>query len=148
MPIFREKKILPYYYRDLFNLVLDVASYPEFLPWFKDLKITSRGEGFIMAKALVSYKNLVFEYECKITEEEDERGILYVKTQGISGPFKTLVSVWGFEKKESDLSEIAFFIDFSLDSFILETIASSVLGLASKKIIDAFEKRAFKLLSG
>ena len=42
MPKHRERKTVPYNKDQMFNLVSDIDSYKEFLPWCNDSKIISR----------------------------------------------------------------------------------------------------------
>ncbi len=145
MSSFQEKRILHYNYRDLFNLVLDVESYPEFLPWFSGLTILSRENGVVTAEATVDYKGFKQKYISNITKEEED-SILRIKVEAISGPFKYLKNTWEFEKKNKISSEVSFLMDFAFDSFILERIAGLLFSKVAEKTISAFENRARKLL--
>ena len=44
MPRHSETKVLPYRAAQMFDLVADVARYPEFLPWTAAARIRSRAE--------------------------------------------------------------------------------------------------------
>ena len=42
MPTHHETKVLPYTAQQMYDLVADVARYPEFLPWNSAARITAR----------------------------------------------------------------------------------------------------------
>ena len=49
MPTHAERQILPYQPEQLFELVLDVAKYPEFLPWCVAARVRSQTEKVVHA---------------------------------------------------------------------------------------------------
>lgn len=140
MPFFHKNKLLPYHKADLYNLVLDIESYPEFIPWCKAARIISRKNDEIIAELVIEFKGFTEKYQSKITTNiQDKTHIISV--EAISGPFEHLSNIWKFTE-ENEQTKVDFFIDFKLKSFFLEQIIGIFFMKAAEKMIDAFEKRA------
>ena len=51
-----QKKIVDYRAEDLFDIVLDIETYPDFLPWCSASRIISNKNNRIVADLIVNYK--------------------------------------------------------------------------------------------
>ena len=56
MPKSRQRKIINYNANDLFNIVLDIESYPEFIPWCSNAEIISKKKNNLVADLIIRYK--------------------------------------------------------------------------------------------
>ena len=56
MPTHAEQRLLPYRPEQLYGLVADVASYPEFLPWCLAARIRKRQADLIVADLVIGFK--------------------------------------------------------------------------------------------
>jgi coenzyme Q-binding protein COQ10 len=147
MPSFHKVKILPYNAQELFYLVLDVKSYPEFLPWCRTARIISESEGEIIAELVIQLKGFLDKYQSKIIYSNDLNKRRYsIEVEAISGPFKYLKNSWQFSKEDSN-SKIEFFIDFKMKFAIVDKLVGIFFADATEKMVDAFEKRADTILT-
>lgn len=144
MHSYRHKKLLPYAPVDLFKLVLDVESYPKFLPWCTSgVIIEKNGEG-IIAELVIGFKGFTQSYKSKITTKiMGDTHIIEV--EAISGPFKSLYNYWEIKKVENG-SEVDFAIEFSFNSMILNSLIGGLFKAATERMVDAFETRASEIL--
>ena len=55
MPTHAERQILPFRPEQMFDLVYDVAKYPEFLPWCVAARVRSRTEQELVADLTIGY---------------------------------------------------------------------------------------------
>ena len=61
MQDYRSKTTLPYTPEQLFDIVIDVESYPEFLPWCLSSKVINRTDKYnFVANLNVGYNNLLY----------------------------------------------------------------------------------------
>ncbi len=58
MPSIRETRELDYSAEQMFDLVADVASYPQFLPWVVATRVRSNSETEMVADMMVGFKAL------------------------------------------------------------------------------------------
>lgn len=146
MPQHSETKILPYTAAQMFDLVADVARYPEFLPWTTAARIRStkpvEGGVELLADLVISFKVFRERFGSKVTLLHADKRIL---TEYIDGPFKHLKSVWQFRDRAEGGCEVAFEVDFEFKNAILAGIIGLVFHEAMGRVVKAFEARAVAL---
>ena len=143
-----ETRRLPYTAEQMYDLVADVARYPEFLPWTAAARIRSRrqeGEAEIMeADLVVSFKVFRERFGSRVTLYPETRKI---DTEYLDGPFNHMISQWQFEPSDAGCT-IRFFVDFEFRNRILQGAAGMFFTEAMHQIVAAFERRAEALYGG
>ena len=146
MPRQAETKTLPYSAQQMFDLVADVARYPEFLPWTAAARSRSvrevAGGQEMLADLVISFKVFRERFGSKVTLLGADMRIL---TEYIDGPFKHLKSVWAFKDLPEGGCEVAFEVDFEFKNAILAGIIGLVFNEAMGRVVRAFETRAHAL---
>ena len=137
-----ETKTLPYSTRQLFELVIDVEKYHEFLPWVAGCSIISKEEDTLTADMTISFKGISQSYRSKIKYQISEDGG-FIDVTAISGPFKTLHNLWNFTALDKG-TKLEFSVDLEFNSSLLKNILSGALKSVLHKMIIAFEKRAME----
>ncbi|MEO8243130.1 MAG: type II toxin-antitoxin system RatA family toxin [bacterium] len=142
MPHHHETRQLPYTARQMYDLVADVARYPEFLPWNSAARIRSRepcdGGEVLEADLVISFKLFREKFGSRVSLLPDQGRIL---TEYLDGPFKHLKSVWIFGDRENGC-EISFDVDFEFRNAILAAVIGLVFNEAMARVVRAFEARA------
>lgn len=140
-----ETRILPYSPAQMYDLVGDVARYPEFLPWTAAARIRSREAAadheVMLADLVVSFKVFRERFGSRVTLWPALRKI---DTEYIDGPFRHLVSQWRFAE-HPDGCEVDFEVDFEFKNRILQGAAGMFFTEAMMRIVGAFETRAAEL---
>ncbi|MDO5369074.1 type II toxin-antitoxin system RatA family toxin [Paracoccus sp. (in: a-proteobacteria)] len=147
MPRHAETKVLPYTAQQMYDLVADVESYPNFLPWNTAARIRSRqqqpdGSEVIEADLVISFKVFRERFGSRVTLFPDEKRI---DTRYLDGPFTHLHSEWDFADRPQGGCEVKFFVDFEFRNALLGKVIGVVFGEAMHRIVRAFEERAKKL---
>lgn len=140
---FVEKKVLPYSDEQLFKLVADVGSYPDFLPWCLGTRVYNRKPGQFDADVIIGFKMFRERFTSRVTLEPNSK----VDVDYIKGPMKRLYNHWRFEPTENGHCLVDFEVDFEFSNRILNQMIGGLFGEACKRMIHAFEERA-KLLYG
>ena len=125
----------------MFDLVLDVAKYPEFLPWCVATRVKSRSDTEMVADMAVGFKMLREKYTSRVHWERPHH--IHIKDAG--GPFKFLETDWKFStlpEVEGGGVEIDFRIDFEFRSALLESVMGRIFTEAAHKMMAAFVTRA------
>ncbi len=148
MPSHSETRPLPYSARQMYDLVADVASYPEFIPWTIATRVRSveevePGHELMLADMVVGFKMFREKFVSRVDLYEDA---LKIDTQYIDGPFKHLISNWEFVETTQGC-EVRFKVDFEFRNRLLQGAAGLFFMDAMQRIVRAFEARA-KLLYG
>ena len=126
MPSYKESTIMGYNQTQIFNLVADVESYPEFLPWCAAARIRKeiqKGEvKQIEADLIISFKVFREKFGSRVLVDPDK---YIIETDYIDGPFRYMHSVWSFRDSEEGC-EVKFNVDFEFKRFIESNIGRHV----------------------
>jgi coenzyme Q-binding protein COQ10 len=136
-------RILPYSPDQLFDLVGDVARYPEFVPWINTMRVDrardlGEGRSSLYADAGVGFSFLKERFGTDVMRDSAGRRI---EVTLVSGPFKRLHNAWVFRPHASGC-EVVFDIDFEFKSKVLDLLLKANFGLAVDRLIACFESRA------
>ena len=138
---FQNTKILPYTNRQLYSIIINVESYPEFLPWCKESEITNKiDDNNFDAMLTIGYNVLDENYTSRVKGAYQKQ----IESKAISGPFKYLDSNWIFNEYGKS-SKVTFELNYEFKSFFLEKIMGAIFQKASEKMFSAFESRAKEL---
>jgi len=149
MPTHSETRRLPYSAQQMYDLVADVGSYPQFLPWNAAARVRSvtpqaDGSHVMEADLVISFKVFRERFTSRVTLWPDDKKI---DTEYLDGPFKYMRSNWAFSDAEGGC-DVKFFVDFEFKNAVLQGIIGLVFNEAMQRIVRAFEKRADKLYGG
>jgi len=147
MPTHSETKRLPYSADQMYALVADVGSYPQFLPWCSAARIrthTPVGDGseVMQADLVIAFKVFRERFASKVVLWPEARKI---ETEYLDGPFRHMKSDWAFADADDGGCDVSFFVDFEFKNAILQGIIGVVFNEAMQRIVRAFEKRAADL---
>jgi coenzyme Q-binding protein COQ10 len=136
-------RVLHYTPEQLFGLVGDVESYPQFVPWMTSLRTwnkreVSPGITSLDAEAQVGFAFLKERFATRVTRDANTR---HIKIELLYGPFKHLVSNWRFEPC-AGVTKLFFDIDFAFKSRLLEALLTANFATAVNRLIECFEARA------
>lgn len=149
MPSFERIHSVNYSADNMYALVADVESYPEFLPLCERLSVQSRrekkGRELLMASMTVGFKNI---RETFLTKVMLHKGARQIEAQYIDGPFKYLNNRWQFKEKGANSCDIIFFIDYEFKSKVLGALMGGMFDRAFNKYVEAFEARAAVVYDG
>ena len=148
MPKASVKRLIECNKEQLVDLVLDIESYPNFIPYCLDAKVYEKKEdrGLILIIADLTIGKGPF----KATYKSDVRFNKKTDTihvTNIEGPLKHLDNKWAFIEKDS-FTEISFDIDFEIENKFLNIVMSKSFQYGLDKIADSFQKRANDLFKG
>jgi len=140
----------PYSTQQIFDLVIDIERYPEFLPWCRASRILERGEERLLAELVVNFKHITESYVSEVTFRRpvtpSDDGFIDVNL--IQGPFEHLNNHWELTPLAGGGTAISLRLSFKFRSKILDSIIALLFGNASAKMVLAFKQRANALYSG
>jgi len=141
MPGIHESRRLPYSAEQMFDLVADVGSYPEFLPWVVATRVRSDDGTEMVADMLVGFKALREKFTSRVEKRRPER----LEVHYVDGPMRDLDNVWDFHPLPEGGCEIEFRVDFTFKNKMFEMLAGQYFDRAFRKMVAAFETRADEL---
>ena len=143
MPTFRTTRRVAHTPQQMFELVADVDSYPEFVPLCEELRVRRRvqsGEGIetLVAEMSVGYKAISERFTTRVTLDRPRLRIL---VEYVNGPFSYLENRWTFLPTQVG-SDVEFYITYEFKSRALGLLMGAVFDRAFRKFAEAFEQRA------
>ena len=129
---------------DMFDLVADVESYPEFVPLCADMRVRDRrekddGSVVMVAAMTVAYKLIRQTFTSRATLDRENLKIL---VEYLDGPFRHMQNRWTFTPKGDDACDVEFFIDYEFASRTFSMMMGAVFDSVFRRMAAAFEKRA------
>ncbi|MBA4329981.1 MAG: ubiquinone-binding protein [Polaromonas sp.] len=126
---------------EMFALVTDVASYPQFLPWCDQAGVVEEDADGMTARVGISFAGLSQSFTTRNTHVKDSK----VSLKLVDGPFSKLDGHWEFTPL-GDGSQRACKVNFSLrydfDNAALAALVGPVFDKIAGSMVDAFVKRA------
>ncbi|WP_411836682.1 type II toxin-antitoxin system RatA family toxin [Paracoccus sp. ME4] len=150
MPKHRDSRNLPYSASQMYRLVADIESYPQFLPWNSAARIRSReirpdGAEEVAADLVISFKVFRERFGSRVVLWPERDGVWQIDTEYLDGPFKYMRSGWTFTDRPEGGCHVDFFVDFEFKNAILQRLIGVVFQEAMSRIVRAFEDRARRL---
>jgi len=142
MPKFEATRRVAHTPEEMFALVADIETYPQFLPLCESLAVRSRkerdGRTILVADMSIGYKAIRETFTTQVLLSPAEHAI---DVKYIDGPFKYLSNIWRFDPATGGC-EVRFFIDYEFKSRILGAVMGTMFDRAFRMFSEAFEKRA------
>ena len=138
-----KKSILLWYSpQQMYDLVVAIEDYPQFLPWCDKAEVLSRDEGSVAARLSLRYAGVKQSFTTRNTQVPPESVML----QLVDGPFSLLEGRWQFTPVGNGASGEACRIDFemrySFANRALDLVVSPVFDRIANTFVDSFVKRA------
>lgn len=137
MPTHAEKRTVPYSDEQMFALVADVASYPQFLPWCVGARVRTQTETEVVADLTIGFGPFRESFTSRVVL--DKPHMVQVKYE--RGPFRYLNNQWLFDPDPAGC-RVSFFVDFEFRSRLLQAAIGVVFNEAVRRMVNAFLKRA------
>ena len=125
----------------LYNLVLDVPAYPEFLPWCKASEVIEQDEAHQVATVTLDaiVKQVSFTTLNTLTPHSS------IALQLKDGPFRSLNGEWRFRSLSESASKVELDIEFEFASGALALAIKPVFLKIADTMLDAFVDRAMSV---
>ncbi len=149
MPQFSTTRQIPHSATDMFDLVADVESYPQFLPLCESLVVRSRRQDgpreVLVATMTIAYKVIRESFTTRVVLD---REAMAIQAEYLDGPFSHLENVWRFEPHGRGNCVVHFNIDYEFRSRMLSMVMGAVFDKAFRKFTEAFVERADQVYGG
>ena len=134
-----EKSVLIWFSaQEMFNLVVDVDSYPAFLPWCDKTEILEQTPDAMTARIGIAFGGLHKSFTTRNTHVAGRQ----VHLSLVDGPFKHLHGEWNFVPLgEERACRIELKLSYSFDS-MFGALVGPVFDRIAATLVDAFVKRA------
>ncbi len=130
--------LVPYSSAQMYALINDIETYPQFLPWCRSASIHAYGDDQITASIELHKSGITKSFKTRNTLLVDQR----IDMQLIDGPFKTLEGSWEFTQLGDTGCKVILDIRFVLDNRIMSFAFGAVFEEICNSLVDSFSNRA------
>jgi ribosome-associated toxin RatA of RatAB toxin-antitoxin module len=140
----RRSALVTFTPEQMFDLVVDVERYPEFLPWVQSAELHQKSETELLASLGMRRGG---RRECFTTRNVFVRP-LWMSLSLVEGPFRVLEGRWAFEPIGEAGTRIDLQMRFEFSSAVVSLVFGRSFEQSCGTLIDAFVTRARGLYGG
>jgi len=140
MPAIKTTEFVPFSARQMFDLVNDIESYPEFLPWCSDARLERHIEHGLIATLTLSKGPLRYSFTTENTTRDFDR----IEMRLIEGPFKLFNGIWRFVDAP-DGCRVSLDLEFEFSNRLLAAALSTVFTRVAGSMVNSFRQQAARL---
>ena len=122
----------------MFDLVNDVASYPQFLPWCSGSTVIESTDEVMQASLHVAKAGLKYSF----TTRNDLERPHTIRMALVEGPFSSLSGVWTFKPLSEEACKVSLSLEFDFSGKLASMAMSKVFNQMAATMVDAFVSRA------
>lgn len=141
MTTISKSALVPYSAHDMFVLVADIESYPQFLPWCGGARILSRNEDLVEASIDIVYSGLHKTFTTSNRLQTDKM----MEMRLVEGPFKHLHGYWLFEALDENGCKVSLDLEFAFANRLTKLAIGPMFEKIANNLVDHFQQRAREL---
>lgn len=135
--------LLPFTAAQMFDVVNDVARYPEFLPWCSGSEIIEASSAHMLARLTISKGRISQDFITKNTLHRPHG----IDMDLVEGPFTALKGQWKFVQLGDEGCKIEMNMRFDFSTRLLNFAIGKTFEHAADTLVDAFCERASRIYS-
>lgn len=142
MTLISRNALVPYSVEEMYQLVDDIESYADFLPWCRSTQVLSRNENEVQASIEIARGALNKSFTTLNRLQKNK----IIEMRLVEGPFRHLEGFWRFDAlKDGSASRISLDLDFEFESKLIALAVGPVFNQIANTMVDAFCKRAVEV---
>lgn len=141
MTIIKRHAIVSHTAAEMYKLVADIESYPQFLPWCGSTQVLHRSDEQVEARIEIAYKGIHKSFTTRNILQPGKS----MEMQLIDGPFKDLQGVWRFEALDETACKVLLDLEFQFSNKLVAMTMGRVFNEIAGSMVDSFCSRADKI---
>ncbi|MEZ5543127.1 MAG: type II toxin-antitoxin system RatA family toxin [Pseudomonadota bacterium] len=133
--------LVPYTQQEMFALVSDVDTYPQFLPWCSDAETLSRADDEVQARIAFAVSGVSKSFTTRNRLVRNEAIHMHL----VDGPFSRLEGSWRFEPLGNAGCKISLKLEYDFSSKLVSMATGPVFNKIANSLVDAFQQRAVEV---
>ncbi|NCP66382.1 MAG: type II toxin-antitoxin system RatA family toxin [Paraglaciecola sp.] len=138
MPNVSRSALVSFSAEAMFDLINDVARYPEFIPGCAQTKVLAQDEDNMRASLLIAKAGVQQWFTTQNTLKRGE----YINMNLVDGPFSHLQGGWTIKALSENACKIELNLDFAFSSKLAEFAFGKVFNAIASNMVIAFTQRA------
>ena len=141
MPTIRRTAFVPYSASEMYRLVLDVGSYPHFLPWCAAALAREESHEVQIATIDIARGPLKQSFTTRNRLLPDQS----IDMDLVEGPFRMLKGRWHFDHLESHGCKVSLYMEFEFGGRLVQGAIGPLFSKIAGQMVHAFCIRAEKV---
>ena len=137
MPVIDQSQVVPYTPEEMYALVNDFESYPQFMPWCERAWVVSAEDNVVRAGLAVRKGAVHYSFETENRGQPPHR----IDVTLASGPFRRLAGAWQFLPSALG-TRVVFHLEFEFENRLVGAALAPVFKLMTSSLVASFRKRA------
>ena len=139
----RRSVLVPYAVEDMFDLIEQAETYPQFLPWCTGATILERSDDWVAARIEFTYLKFRFGFQTRNPKQRPD----WLRVRLVEGPFKHFHGDWALTRLGDRGCRIHFALSYEIADGVFDKLAAPAIDAVSRSMVDAFVKRAEETLT-
>ncbi len=136
--------VVRYSSKEMFDLVNDVDSYQNFLPWCGGSRVLQRQGDTAKAQVDIAHGGIRKSFTTRNTLKPASE----IRMELVDGPFRKLEGYWRFQEREGGQCRISLDLQYEFSNKLIALALGPVFGQIVNSMVDAFSKRAGVVYGG
>jgi len=133
--------LVEYSTQQMFDLVNDVESYPDFLPWCNKAEIIEQSESELKGKISLSKAGVKQSFTTLNTLNRPES----ISIKLVEGPFSKLSGSWQFKALSDKACKVTLQLEFDFLNAMLQAVVGPVFNHIANTMLESFVTRASEI---
>lgn len=138
MPQVSRSALVPFSAKQMYDLVNDVVSYPQFLPGCSGSKVMEQTESSMVASVDVAKAGIKKTFTTKNTLIDAQ----LIGMNLVDGPFKSLTGGWHFTALDETACKVELKLDFEFTNALVAMAFGKVFQELTNNMVNSFTQRA------
>ena len=138
MPLVEKSVLIERSAQQMFDLVEDIESYPQFLPWCSATRVDFRDARRTVATLHINFHSV----KAHFTTENEKDNPAWMTLKLVDGPFRRLEGLWRFKALAENACKVEFQLSYEFSNRLFEKIIGPVFSQIANTFVEAFVKRA------
>lgn len=134
----KRSALVSYSAEDIYKLVVDVRSYPEFLNWCSGSEVLEEEGEHMIARVDIDFKGVKQSFTTRNHHYPTTR----IDIEFVSGPFSQLMGSWKFLELDQQACKIELDLNFDFSNPIMVRLVGPVFKWIADNQVEAFVRRA------
>ncbi len=142
MPVIERSALVSYTNKQMYDLVDDIESYPDFLPWCHNTKIYQRDDHTVEASIGVESMGI----QKSFTTRNSLTPHTHIALTLVEGPFEKLEGLWTFKSLGDEGCKVSLHMEYEHRGGWAYIAFGTVFSHIAGQLVDAFVERANTVL--
>ncbi len=143
MPHVSRSALVPFSAEQMYQLVNDVHSYPDFLPGCTGSRVIAASPNEMTAAVEVAKAGISKTFTTRNTLLDNQS----INMQLVDGPFRKLMGGWQFTALSPEACKVELHLDFEFTNKLIELAFGKVFKELAGSMVQAFTQRAKEVYS-